>query len=79
MEGMQAALHLTGVDTQKHSADCDICSTDYSPRPSAPHDNHCALISTCMRFRQYPGFRICALPELDTNWMITPVIKPLFL
>ncbi len=79
MEGMQAALRLTGVNTQKPVWTATFVALTTQPRPSAPRDSHCALISTCMRFLQYPVCRSCASPEPGTNWMTIHMVKPLSL
>ncbi len=79
MEGMRAAPRLTGIETHKHVWTATFVAMTTRPRPSALRDSLCALISACMRFLQYPVCRSCALPVLNTNWMVTLVIKPLSL
>ncbi len=79
MEGMQACSFATGVDTQKPMRTATSVALTTQPRPFAPCDSHCVVISTCMRFRPYPVYRFCALPELRSNWMISRLIKPLSL
>jgi len=79
MEGMQAGSSPNWRRYTKARADCDLCSWTTQPRPWAPRDSHCALISPCMRFLLYPVCRICALPELSSNWMISHLVKPLSL
>ena len=64
MEGMQARSTSNGRRyAQARLRMTSVCGIDHPRRPSAPRDSQGAVISACIRFRQFPGVQELRLTQ----------------